>query len=123
MKLKCCLIILLTSFSISAFSYTVFPIVHSIESCAVASDSDPQFCVNFKTAVQGCSPIKNLSMQKIYKMMVAVYGSLQNACAKNAAKYGGTAQTCIDQWNCYWNGGQDSVGNTCDGNGVRCDSL
>ena len=114
-------------FSFGAFAdQNIFPshaIFKGAQNCAVASDSDSQFCVNFKKAVQGCCPIPGLSMQKIYNMMIAVYGSLQNACEKNAAKYGGTAQTCLDQWNCYWNGGKDSVGNSCDGDGVRCDFL
>lgn len=118
-------------FSLGALaSQGVFPVsthFDSAKNCSVATDFDPQFCANFKNAVQGCAPIPGLSMQKIYKMMVAVYGSLQNACDKNAAKYGGDPKICVGQWNCYWNGGIDPndtpPDNQCDGDGKPCDSL
>ena len=128
---KCC-IFFVVLFSNCVFANNVFPVLTASQTsnsknCAVATDYDSQFCANFKTAVQGCAPIPGLSMQKIYKMMLAVYGSLQTACTKNASRYGGDPQTCVNQWNCYWNGGIDPndipPNNQCDGDGKPCDSL
>lgn len=105
---------------------SVFPVATTFQgtqACSVSSDTLPNFCALFKNAVTTCSPIPGLSMQRIYSLMIAVYGNLNNACLKNAGKYGGGVQACIDQWNCYWNGGSDSQGALCSGTGTRCDSL
>lgn len=112
-------------FAVSAVANPVFPVPASSQSanqCVVASDTMPNFCDLFKSAVTSCSPVK-LPMQGIYRMMIAVYGTLQNACVKQAARYGSDPQTCIDQWNCYWNGGKDSKGGLCSATGNKCDQL
>ncbi len=117
----------LVFFSVTTFAGpSIFPVssgLQDAQNCSVATDAVSTFCVDFKNAVQGCCPLGKLPMQQIYHLMIATYGTLQTACAKNAAKYGGTAQACIDQWNCYWNGGKDSQGNLCDADGNKCESL
>lgn len=118
----------ITLFSVNGFSAPVFPdafqnIAAPGEDCAVSSDTLPNFCDLFKKAVTGCCPIRGLSMQHIYQLMVATYGDLQNACDKNAGNYGNGVQACIDQWNCYWKGGKDSQNQLCSGTGKTCGSL
>lgn len=119
--------IALVFFSLSAMANaTIFPpglVLKPKENCSVANDDTPTFCTDFKNTVQSCCPIGKLPMQDIYHLAISTYGNLQNACAKEAAQYGGTVQACIDQWNCYWNGGEDSEGNLCDADGKACDTL
>ena len=116
---------------INSASASIFPVktvFKSGQDCSVASDDTPAFCQpsgagSFEAAVQSCCPLGKLPMQQIYNLMIGTYGTLQNACVKNAEQYGGTVQACIDQWNCYWLGGKDSEGNLCDGNGQPCGTL
>ncbi|OGT48456.1 MAG: hypothetical protein A3E82_03930 [Gammaproteobacteria bacterium RIFCSPHIGHO2_12_FULL_38_11] len=118
----CVFIVSFFSFNVLA-DQAVFPVlVDSAQQCAVATDYSPTFCSDFKIAVTSCCPIKNLPMQKIYHLMMVAYGDLQNACNKNAAKYGGSIQSCVDQWNCYWNGGSDSQDRLCSTTGVKCET-
>src|SRR3989338_10605973 len=83
--------------------------VSNTQDCSIASDIMPAFCMtsgpgSFSAAVKSCAP-GGMSMQGIYYGMMAMYGTLTNACTKSAAKYGGTIEGCIGQWTCYWNGG------------------
>lgn len=112
-------------FTVNVVANPVFPVSSDYQAtnqCVVASDTMSNFCSLFKTAVTACSPIK-LPMHALYAMMTAVYGSLQMACQKQAAQYGSDPQTCIDQWNCYWNGESDSKGGLCSGTGKLCEKY
>jgi hypothetical protein len=125
--------IIFAVFSMNVFAVSVFPNafqpqIQAGKNCAVASDIIPAFCApsgagSFSAAVRSCAP-SGMTMHNIYTGMLAVYGSLQNACAKTAKKYGGTVQACIGQWTCYWNGGESQdMSGLCDGNGQACASL
>lgn len=118
----------------SAVAAPVFPGAFQLkpsatQNCSVPSDNTPIFCSQFKSAVTQCAP-NGMGMQAIYNDMIAVYGGaqpfptgLKNACIQEAKLYGGTVQGCIDQWTCYWVGGQDSQGGECDGSGNQCDTC
>lgn len=84
--------------------------------------SSPGFCESFK-AVAAChctsrgipaGMCKNL--QLIYSRMVGTFGSLQNACDWQSH---GTSQECVEDWNCYLQGGFSSTG-PCSGTGHSC---
>lgn len=119
-----------TFFLTDVFAVSVFPnafksSLKAGKDCAIASDIIPAFCAtsgfgSFSAAVKGCAP-GGMTMKGIYIGMLALYGNLQNACAHTAAKYGGTAESCIGQWNCYWKGGpSEDMSGLCDGNGQAC---
>lgn len=112
-------------FTVNVVASPVFPVSSTDQAsnqCVVASDTVSNFCDLFKSAVTDCSPLP-LSMHALYAMMVTVYGTLQTACQKQASQYGSDPQTCVDQWNCYWNGGKDSHGGLCSGTGKLCENY
>ena len=118
-----CVCVLL--FTVNVVASPIFPIsseYHATQQCTVTSDTVSNFCDLFKSAVTSCSPLP-LSMHALYSMMITVYGTLQTACNKQASQYGSDPQTCVDQWNCYWNGGKDSKGGLCSGTGKLCEQY
>lgn len=91
--------------------------------CGPALPTDnPSFCASFKSVAQ-CYCSNSLpagmctDMNQLVSRLMAVYGSLENAC--RAQKYT-TAVDCMDNWNCYLNGGVDSRGRICSSNYSRC---
>ncbi|ARG97067.1 hypothetical protein B6N58_04950 [Legionella micdadei] len=66
--------------------------------------NDPNFCASFKTAAKCYCTSSGVpsgmceDMHQLYSRMVAVYGSLENAC--RAQKYT-TMEDCLNNWNCY----------------------
>lgn len=99
------------------------------KACAQAAPTtSPAFCASFKTIAkcqcEQLSPRKEIcnDMTMIYKIMMATFGQdLGRACKYQQDKQGGTdPQTCINDWNCYLNGGKDSHGGLCSGTGSRC---
>lgn len=119
-------------FSMSIFA-GVFPVESGIVSSqckpnpVVTSDTKNDFCTTFSESVASCWPPvgshKNFTpaqMKFNYNLMVRFYGSLKAACNKSAPSNGSTPQQCIDQWNCYINGGIDSQGGQCSGTKKSC---
>lgn len=94
-------------------------------SCPQALVTDnPNFCSSFKEAaichctsmglpINFCQDLKALNAR-----MLSMFGSLERACAfqKNTSQ-----QTCMDDWNCYLNGGEDSNGRLCTSTGDSCE--
>ena len=84
---------------------------------------DANFCSSFQTAATcycmaaglPASQCQNLNL--VYERMLFVYKSLENACAHQNQT---TAQNCVDNWNCYRNGGIDSQGRSCSGTTLSC---
>ncbi len=94
--------------------------------CAMALPIDnPSFCSSFQTsATCNCEEkapwppsFYCATMDRIYNAMKLRYGSLENACANQTKT---PQQMCIDDWNCYRNGGRDSRGLLCSGSGRAC---
>lgn len=67
----------------------------------------PNFCSSFKTTAtchctaKGLPPYVCQNMKLLYGQMVAVYGSLESACA---AQRETTPDDCIANWKCYKTG-------------------
>jgi len=89
---------------------------------ALPTDS-PAFCESFVSVARchciasGMSKIFCQNVGFIYKTMIALYGSVENACAH---QHDTDAQNCIDDWHCYRSGGSDSAGRLCSGTGKAC---
>ena len=89
---------------------------------AVPTDS-PKFCGSFKTAAicyctsSGLPAGMCQDMDSLYKRMIGVFGTLQKACEYQ--KYT-TTQDCINNWNCYRFGGNDSTGKLCSSTQKSC---
>jgi len=87
-----------------------------------APTTSPNFCSSFK-AVAECHCAASLpksmcaDMQQLYKRMMAMFGSVEKACK---FQHNTSTQNCIDDWNCYRNGGQSSDGALCSGTGNAC---
>lgn len=111
------------SFSCLAATTFIFPVQNpsSVTACPDSpSHLASNFCPGFYTAVM-CNCDEHfpagycegsLHVQGIYNKMIAMYGSLATACQKNDPA---APQECIDQWNCYLNGGKDAAGRNCQG--------
>lgn len=89
-----------------------------------APTTDKGFCASFKkVAICHCmkslpnSVCSNISMETLYNMMVARYGSMETACKKQSDT---SQQDCIDNWNCYRKGGKNSHGGLCSATGNKC---
>ena len=88
-----------------------------------AATNIPTFCPTFDTSAQ-CHCVEHglpksacQDTMKIYKRMLVVYRTVERACA---SQHDTTPQTCMDDWNCYVNGGKDSQGRSCSGTGSHC---
>lgn len=94
-------------------------------SCPGASSVDSaDFCPSFETAaICYCTETSGLpsafcsSAQSIYNQMTIFYGSLDRACDNQSYV---SKQLCIDNWNCFMKGGQDSTGKSCSSTGKAC---
>ncbi len=105
----------------SLFSFSAFA-----TSCPPATPTnDPGFCASFAVSAnchcreKSPSPRICTNMTLIYNLMIATYGSVQNACDLRVQR-DVTQQECIDDWNCYLHGGVDSQGKACSGTGRAC---
>lgn len=117
-----------------AVANSAFPVATQVASSQICtpnpilpSDTVGNFCTLFPATVASCWPpvgaYKKFSHQQMmqnYNLMKSVYGTLAQACRKNAATTGSTVQQCIDQWTCYVTGGRDSQGGLCSGTGAAC---
>lgn len=90
----------------------------------VKSDTEANFCSDFKATVQcQCQFFTGSScgtMKDIYNNMIGEYG-LEGGCKfAYAMQWASSVQSCKDQWRCYRNGGKDSKGGLCSEDGHAC---
>lgn len=92
--------------------------------CVVAKPTgDSEFCSSFKAAATCYCTSSGLpagmcqNMRTLYSRMMVVFGSLQKACEYQRYT---KPQDCIDNWNCYLLGGNDSHGVACNLNQQPC---
>jgi hypothetical protein len=86
------------------------------------SSSDPSFCGSFHSVanchcVESGVPVNCDDLGALYDYMLAIFGSLDAACSFQEDT---DKQTCIDDWNCYRNGGSNSQGQACSSTGNSC---
>jgi hypothetical protein len=89
---------------------------------AVPMDN-PGFCPSFKSVAVCHCIAKGLpagmcqDMNALYSRMIAMFGTLQKACEY---QHDTSAQDCVDNWNCYRNGGVNSQGLLCSSTSQAC---
>jgi hypothetical protein len=101
----------------------IVALLFSIHGCVFAANcpkalptNSLQFCTSFKTAATCYCTQSGLpagmcqDMNALYNRMIGVFGSLKKAC--EFQKYT-DVQDCIDNWNCYRLGGEDSRKRLC----------
>jgi hypothetical protein len=85
--------------------------------------NDVNFCPSFRIAAtcyctaSGLPAAMCQNMNALYSRMLSVFGSLQNACDY---QHYTSAQDCMDNWNCYLQGGVDSRGRICNSTHKAC---
>ena len=105
------------------FSFTSYAASSYLTCSQAAPTNDPSFCPSFKSVAichcieSGIPAGKCQSMQYIYDLMIARFKSIQEACKW---QHDTDMQTCIDDWNCYRQGGQNSQGQLCSSTGSAC---
>src|SRR3989338_9413551 len=105
----------------NTFASSIFPVaaIKLYAQCtpnpSVPTDTVANFCTVFPESVISCSPLKPAQgepidhfMQRLYNLMMQVYGSVTSACDHQSSSNGSTPAACISQWNCYWHGGTSS---------------
>jgi hypothetical protein len=113
------------SFSCFANPQHASPLPHSFQTCDQAVPStDPNFCGSFK-AIADCHCLENGlpeetcgNMGEVYDFMLIYYKKLEIACYEQRDIV--DQQICIDDWNCYRNGGVNSQGQLCSSTGNAC---
>lgn len=95
--------------------------------CPQALPTDDEgFCPSFKVSALCYCTKSGLpkgfcnNVSSVHRRMISFFGSLEKAC--NHQTYT-SAQTCIDNWTCYLNGGNDSNGRPCAGTANSCEST
>lgn len=106
-------------------------ILSMVASSAIASKCErakptthPEFCSSFREVTR-CHCMESLpknlcssmSMDTLYNLMVARFGTMEKACNQQKDT---SPQDCMDNWNCYRNGGSNSQGGACSGTGKKC---
>lgn len=110
--------------SVNAYSLPEFVVnmiaPKSFANCPYADpDTSSTFCASFKSVAEcHCSASLPKSfcqdVSAIYHRMITVFGSQLKGCQYQVNKPGGVSvQDCMDDWNCYWNGGKDSQQRKC----------
>jgi hypothetical protein len=109
--------------AIAFFSCTAFSSI-SVSCSAALPSNEPGFCESFHVAAECYCSSSGLprkmcnNMALLYQRMIAMLGSLENACRfQNNTSY----QECIDDWVCYRSGGKNSRGELCSGTGNACE--
>lgn len=116
-KMKKLLASVLALISINAFAAEILTCPQAMPT------NDAGFCGSFKTAATCNCTAKGVpsslcqNLDDIYSRMLSIFGSLDRACAY---QHETDTQTCIDDWNCYRNGGTDSHGRLCSATGNSC---
>lgn len=106
----------------------IFLITFSIKSLACPdsySTDHPEFCPSFKTAAicycsqSGLPSVFCQNVDFVYQRMISFFGSLERACKHQKHT---SVEKCIDNWNCYLQGGYDSEGKPCSNTTKPCKS-
>jgi hypothetical protein len=115
--IKSIIFILLSLFSFSCFAATP-------ATCSQAlPTNNPGFCASFKSVAECHCTASGLprgmctNMSLLYDRMISIFGSIQKACEY---QHDTDTQTCVDDWNCYRSGGNDSHGRQCSSTGKAC---
>lgn len=112
---KVCLAALMCCFSFSTAVFSYCP--------SALPTNAPNFCASFKSVAKCYCTSSGLpagmceDMNQLALRLKAVFGSLENAC--KSQKYT-SAEDCMDNWNCYLNGGIDSRNRICSSNYRAC---
>lgn len=95
-----------------------------LNACPPALPSNaPGFCSSFKMSAECYCTASGLprgmctNMDLLYNRMVSTFGSLNKACEFQRDT---PVQTCVDAWNCYRQGGQNSKHELCNSTGRSC---
>lgn len=93
--------------------------------CPTAVSSNlPGFCNSFKSVAECHCTSSGLpkgmcqNMKLLFTRMISTFGSVQRACE---FQHDTSVQTCIEAWNCYRLGGQNSNNQLCSGTGLPCE--
>lgn len=84
---------------------------------------DPGFCQSFSDVArcycqsQGLPARMCSNVQLIYNRMISTFGSIDRACRYQREN---TYQNCLDDWQCFLNGGVLADGRVCSGTGLPC---
>ncbi|MES2216989.1 MAG: hypothetical protein V4501_01115 [Pseudomonadota bacterium] len=99
---------------------------HSCPQAPATTSGD--FCSGFKASgychciEEGMDGAVCENMPQVYQLMMDnFHNSLAEACEFGESVEGGVPrQVCIDDWNCYRNGGANSDGGSCQSTGAAC---
>lgn len=100
-------------FSISGFSCTNAQPTDSINFCSTFKAAATCYCTASGLPASMCQNMKVLNAR-----MIIVFGSLQKACEY---QHYTSTQDCINNWNCYLQGGKDSNGKLCSSTQRPCE--
>lgn len=122
MKKSVLLLLSIVSFTAYASAPSQTPTTTNCPQALPTDDSN--FCSSFKEAAvcrcvsMGLPPGLCQDMQSLNARMLSMFGSLERACSfqKDTSK-----QTCMDDWTCYLNGGEDATGRLCSSTGASCE--
>lgn len=84
---------------------------------------EPGFCQSFANAArcycqsQGLPAKMCANVKLIYNRMISTFGSIDKACRYQKEN---SYQTCLDDWQCFLNGGVLADGRVCSGTGQSC---
>lgn len=129
--MKKILMLVICSMSSASYALTVNELQHiqpPVHGCQQApATTDPSFCNVFKTSAN-CHCLENgmdssvcNDMNLVYSTMIDYFGSISSACDFQQYQSDGVPkQVCIDDWNCYRNGGTNSHGGLCSSTGNAC---
>ncbi len=100
-------------FSISGFACTNAQPTDSVQFCSTFKAAATCYCSASGLPGSMCQNMKALSAR-----MIIVFGSLQKACEH---QHYTSAQDCVNNWNCYLQGGIDSNGKLCSSTQQPCE--
>lgn len=107
------------------FATSIYLLSMSSFACTNAQPTDSvNFCSTFKAAATCYCSASGLpasmcqNMKMLNARMIIVFGSLQKACEY---QHYTSAQDCINNWNCYLQGGIDSNGKLCSSTQRPCE--
>ncbi len=91
---------------------------------SAAATNTLEFCHSFKQAAECYCTSAGVprgmcnNMSQLYNRMISMYGSVQRACEYQRHT---SVQLCLDDWNCYRNGGKNSQNQLCNATGQACE--
>ena len=90
---------------------------------AAYATTSPGFCASFQVAAQcyceeaGVPKSMCNNMSTLYNRMISRYGTVDKACS---IQHNTDKQTCLDDWKCYRDGGNNSAEQPCSGTSNKC---